>query len=102
MLDIISKINKDCWEVELKGELDVSNSEKLKEHLNNIYSEKHLNIKLNFEYLDYIDSTGLGVIIGILKKLKLDDNEIYIVKPKKNVEKILHITGLNKIFNMEG
>lgn len=102
MIDIISKLSENYWEVKLKGELDVSNSEKLKEHLNNIYLQKSANIKLNFEQLDYIDSTGLGVIIGMLKKLKLDNNEIYIIRPKKNVEKILHITGLNKIFNMEG
>ena len=33
MIDIISKLSENYWEVKLKGELDVSNSEKLKEHL---------------------------------------------------------------------
>lgn len=101
MLNITSQIKNNHWEVKLEGDLDVSNAEKLKAHLNEIYENKNLDIKLNLENLDYIDSTGLGIIIGMLKKLKTNNQEIHIKKPKKNVEKIFDITGLNKIFNME-
>ena len=59
-------------------------------------------MKINLENLDYIDSTGLGVMIGVLKKLKIDNKEIYILNPKNNVKKIFTITGLDKIFKMEG
>ena len=64
--------------------------------------EEIRNIRLNLETLDYIDSTGLGVIIGILKRIKVEDKEIYIKSPKDNVKKIFSITGLDKIFKMEG
>jgi len=59
-------------------------------------------MKLNLENLDYIDSTGLGVMIGILKRLKIENKEVYIEKPKNNVRKIFNITGLDKVFKMEG
>ena len=59
-------------------------------------------MKINLENLDYIDSTGLGVMIGVLKKLKIDNKEIYILNPKNKVKKIFTITGLDKIFKMEG
>ena len=59
-------------------------------------------MKINLERLDYIDSTGLGVMIGVLKKLKMDNKEIYILNPKSNVKKIFTITGLDKIFKVEG
>ena len=49
-----------------------------------------------------IDSTGLGAMIGVLKKLKTDNKEIYIINPKSNVKKIFTITGLDKIFKVEG
>ena len=39
---------------------------------------------------------------SILKKLKIENKEIYIVNPKNNVRKIFNITGLDKIFKMEG
>ena len=38
----------------------------------------------------------------VLKKLKTDNKEIYILNPKNNVKKIFTITGLDKIFKMEG
>ena len=59
-------------------------------------------MKINLENLDYIDSTGLGVMIGVLKKIKMDNKEIYIINPKSNVKKIFNITGLDKIFKVEG
>ncbi len=90
------------WNVHIEGELDVSTAEKLKEYLHDVIKEDVLDMKINLEQLDYIDSTGLGVIIGVLKKLKTEGKEIYIVSPKSNVRKIFTITGLDKIFKMEG
>ena len=90
------------WEVSLGGELDVSKADKLKKELHKLVNEKNIDMRLNLENLDYIDSTGLGVIIGILKRLKIESKEVYIEKPKNNVRKIFSITGLDKIFKLEG
>ena len=103
-INIDSKLNdeKGFWDISVEGELDVSTADKLKEYLHNLADEKILDMKINLERLDYIDSTGLGVMIGVLKKLKLDNKEIYILNPKSNVKKIFTITGLDKIFKVEG
>ena len=90
------------WEVSLSGELDVSTADELKKELHKLVDEKNIDMRLNIENLDYIDSTGLGVIIGILKRLKIESKEVYIEKPKNNVRKIFSITGLDKIFKLEG
>ena len=92
----------DFWEVSLAGELDVSTADELKKSLHKLVDEKNMDMKLNLENLDYIDSTGLGVMIGILKRLKIENKEVYIEKPKNNVRKIFNITGLDKVFKMEG
>ena len=60
------------WEVSLGGELDVSTADELKKELHKLVDEKNIDMRLNLENLDYIDSTGLGVIIGILKRLKIN------------------------------
>jgi len=103
-INIASNLNNEnnFWEIHLEGELDVSSADKLKEYLHNLADEKILDMKINLENLDYIDSTGLGVMIGVLKKLKTDNKEICILNPKNNVKKIFTITGLDKIFKMEG
>ena len=90
------------WEVYLGGELDVSTADELIKELHKLVDEKNIDMRLNLENLDYIDSTGLGVIIGILKRLKIESKEVYIEKPKNNVRKIFSITGLDKIFKLEG
>lgn len=90
------------WEVSVAGELDVSTAEELKKYLHKLVDEKNIDMRLNVEKLDYIDSTGLGVMIGILKRLKTEEKEVYIEKPKNNVRKIFSITGLDKVFKLEG
>jgi len=95
-------IQNNFWDISLEGELDVSTADKLKEHLHTLVTKEIVDMKINLTNLDYIDSTGLGVMIGVLKKLKINDKEIYIIDPKSNVKKIFTITGLDKIFKLEG
>lgn len=103
-ININSQLNSgnEFWQVSLSGELDVSTADELKKYLHSLVDEKNIDIRLNVEKLDYIDSTGLGVMIGILKRLKGESKEVYIEKPKNNVKKIFNITGLDKIFKLEG
>ena len=101
-INSIIDTKNDFWEVSLAGELDVSTADELKKSLHKLVDEKNIDMKLNLENLDYIYSTGLGVMIGILKRLKIENKEVYIEKPKNNVRKIFNITGLDKVFKMEG
>ena len=101
-INSIIDTKNDFWEVSLAGELDVSTADELKKSLHKLVDEKNIDMKLNLENLDYIDSTGLGVMIGILKRLKIENKEVYIEKPKNNVRKIFNITGLDKVYKMEG
>ena len=103
-INIDSQLNSsnNYWEVSVDGELYVSTAEELKKYLHKLVDEKNIDMRLNVENLDYIDSTGLGVMIGILKRLKIENKEVYIEKPKNNVRKIFNITGLDKIFKLEG
>lgn len=101
-ININSKLDNEFWNVSIEGELDVSSADKLKDKLHKIVDEKMLDVKIDLANLEYIDSTGLGVMIGVLKKLRVNEKEIYILNPRSNVKKIFTITGLDKIFKMEG
>lgn len=103
-INIKSQLNESnsLWDVYLSGEIDVSTANEVKENLINLISKQSADIKLDMTNLDYIDSTGLGVLIGVLKRLKENDRDIYITNTKKNVRKIFNITGLDKIFKVEG
>lgn len=87
-----------CWIVEIAGEVDIHTSGNLKDTLNNLLNEKETDLKINCEKLIYIDSTGLGVLIGVLKRVKKNENNVYIIGAQNNISKLMNITGLDKIF----
>lgn len=86
------------WEVKVSGEIDISSSIKLKEVVNSLIEEKKSSMVIDIEEVEYIDSTGLGTFIGIVKKIKEAGNEIILLKPRPAVTKLFAITGLDQIF----
>jgi len=86
------------WKILLSGDVDISSSIQLKKDLNLILDEKELSIDLDMSNLSYIDSTGLGVLIGVFKRVRENENNIFVSNVKSNISKLLRITGLDKIF----
>ena len=99
-LDINKIFNNDSemWDVSISGDVDITSSLDLKENLNSILDKENKSIRINCENLSYIDSTGLGVLISILKRVKSSGNDIEILDAKPNISKLFKITGLDKIF----
>jgi len=95
-----SKVEK-SWNVELIGELDILTSVEFKKSLNDMLDEMESNIKLNCENLFYIDSTGLGVIIGLLNRVKSHNYNISIINAQSNIDKLIKISGLDKVIGIE-
>ncbi len=89
---------KDLWDVKITGEVDIYTSDKMKETLNEMVEEKKSEIQIDCKELSYIDSSGLGVLIGILKKLKEEDKDLVVLNARSNILKLLSITGLDKVF----
>lgn len=92
------------WQSNIIGEVDIYTSSELKDSLKKSYldEEKMADLKIDCTNLDYIDSTGFGILIGILKRLKEHGKKIIFTNLKDNVKKIFVITGLDKIFILEG
>ncbi len=82
------------------GELDIESSTILKERLHEILDEQMADVIINAEDLEYIDSTGLGMLIGVIKTLKTRGKELTIVNPQTSVTKLFRITGLDKVFTL--
>lgn len=101
LLDANYDEGQDRWEVHLYGEVDIYNAESLKAELHALIDEHKSNIVLDCSSLKYIDSTGLGVLVSALKKVKEAGKQISITKLKPYIAKIFTLTGLDKIFLIE-
>ncbi|MFH1454219.1 MAG: STAS domain-containing protein [Armatimonadota bacterium] len=86
--------------VEIDGEIDVYTSPKVKEAINELIEKGTYFLVVNLEGVRYIDSTGLGVLIGALKKVREHDGNISLVCTNPQIKKIFNITGLVKIFGI--
>ncbi len=87
----------DQWELTAKGEVDISTAPQLRKYLDGAYQEKKADILLLLDELNYIDSTGLGVIIGAFGRMQESENRIKLVNPRDNIKKLLSITSLDRI-----
>ncbi|MCF6461560.1 STAS domain-containing protein [Clostridium sp. Cult3] len=99
-LDINIQFNEDnnTWLVNPKGEIDIYTSPKFKEIIIEALNKKDSDILIDGENLDYVDSTGLGALISILKRVREKDNTVYLQNIKPNIRKLFDITELDKVF----
>lgn len=82
----------------LDGELDHSVADKLKNELDRCISSIDVkNVILNMKRLRFMDSTGIGLIMGRYKKFKNKNIKIYIDEPSAQIDKVLKVSGLYNI-----
>ncbi len=86
--------------VELAGEIDVYTSPKVKDAVGALIDKGVYNLVIDLERVKYIDSTGLGVLIGGLKRVREHGGAVSLVCTNPQIKKIFDITGLVKIFGM--
>jgi anti-sigma B factor antagonist len=81
------------------GDIDIVNSKIFKEAIVDVLNEnKH--VQIDGRYLDYMDSTGLGVLIGLYKTAKENRIQLTLKNLKPNIYKLFDITGLNQVFEI--
>lgn len=97
-LSIREEYLDDSVRVFIEGEIDIYTAQKFKEKLYEVIDKSGKDVRIDCGCLNYIDSTGLGIFVGALKKTKLGGREIYLEKMKDNIRKLFVITGLDKLF----
>lgn len=101
MLDVNYDQGAETLHVSLVGDIDIYAAPELKEKLSDLIEKYKCDMVIQCEKLDYIDSTGLGVLVAALKKAKDVGKSIRIVRLKPYIHKLFTITGLDEIFSTE-
>ena len=84
--------------VAVGGEIDVYTAPKLRDKITELVAGGVYDIVIDMEEVEFLDSTGLGVLVGGLKKVRAHDGSLQLVCNQDRLLKIFRITGLAKVF----
>ena len=84
--------------VKVSGEIDHHTSAELREEMDREISLRNIvNLVLDFDGVPFMDSSGIGVIIGRYKQIQARGGKTMIIRVQPQVDKILELSGLKKI-----
>lgn len=93
-LNITEELRKNNVSIlKLEGEVDVYTSPLLKEKIETLIKAKRPFIVLDLKGLSYMDSTGLGIMLAELMRVRNNGGNMVLVSPQKIIQKILRITN---------
>ncbi len=96
-----TKVIKDTLLVQMGGELDILGADRVRQEIDAILqSRKIQKLILDLGEVSFMDSTGLGVILGRYKKISAVGGRMYIVRANPAVRKVLELAGVHKLVTL--
>lgn len=87
--------------VALHGELDILAAPELRHVLGDVLDEGATEVVLDVGDLEFMDSSGLGVLVGCHRRLARHGGRLRIVGAHHSVARVLAVTGLDRVFQVE-
>lgn len=86
--------------VYLQGEVDLASAPQLRRGIYEVIDQGHQKVAIDLSEVEFMDSTGLGVLIGGLKRLRESGGSMVLVGIRPAVGRVFEITGLDRIFTI--
>jgi len=99
-LDIRESSREGVDILSLKGRLTVGEASSVREKVNAVIAAGTVNVLLNLQNVEYIDSTGLGALVICFTSLKKAGGALKLVNPNKRNVELLLLTKLHTIFEV--
>jgi anti-sigma B factor antagonist len=84
-------------EVLLSGRLDAAQVDRVRDELKN----QTASCEVNFEKLDYISSAGMGVLLGVQKRLSAGGEGLILTNMNRHIRELFNIAGFNHVFTIK-
>jgi anti-sigma B factor antagonist len=81
----------------VSGPMDVATVPQLRDLMVRLIEEGHHRLVLDLSGVDFIDSIGLGVIVGVVHRLRPHDGSVAVAAPSEQVRQVLQITQLDRV-----
>ena len=89
-----------CSVLAVSGEVDVATVPRLREQLHSLVAQGDRCIVVDLDAVDFLDSTGLGVLVGALKRVRSSGGDLQLICTQPRIRKVFEVTGLTKVFNI--
>ena len=84
--------------IEAGGDVDVYSAPAFRKQIVDLVDAGHIHLVVDLDGLEFLDSTGLGVLVGGLKRVRAHRGSLRIVCTREHIIKPFRITGLTKVF----
>ena len=97
-MDLVVQVEEqDGWAVvRASGDIDLTTAPRLREQLVKLVVGGQPRVVLDLQAVDFVDSTGLGVIVGMLKRTRSQGGDLRLVSTRTGLRKILEMTALDQ------
>ena len=86
--------------IDVQGEIDMYTAPRLRELVIDLVSKGHYQLVVNLDKVGFLDSTGLGVLVGGLRRVRAHDGSLDLVCTWERILRIFRITGLTEVFGI--
>ena len=87
------------WLISVVGEVDVHTADELRQAIVRVEGDGQT-IRINLAGVEFMDSTGLGVLIGALTRSKEKNSRLVLTQLSARVERLLVLTGMDEQFEI--
>ena len=89
---------RDHWVIlQINGEIDMATGPELRQRIVQYVQEGHVHIVIDLTEVDFIDSTGLGVLIGGLKRTRSHGGDLQCIGLSESLKEMFKLTGLDAV-----
>ena len=99
-LDIVESVREDVTVLALKGRLTLGESNLIREKVTQLSAAGKFKIVIDLSNVEYIDSTGLGILVICFTSLKKQGGALKLVNPNKRNVELLLLTKLHTVFEV--
>jgi anti-sigma B factor antagonist len=94
------RLDDNSYLIALTGEVDLYTAPEFKQQLLDVIGQGAKDVVVDFSDTTFIDSTTLGVLVGGVKRLRMNEGQLSLVCSDRNITKIFEITGLDRVFTI--
>ena len=89
------------WQVlPISGDVDLASAPSLREHLTEITEAAPAFVVIDMADLEFIDSTGLGVLVGTLRRVRAAGGDVRLARARTGIARVFAVTGLDRVFSL--